>query len=121
MSSAGVADTQPTLETIKLASQDNLTAKVGGGQSQNPLNAAISLHRITVVASANDSMTMFPAKAGMVYVLTNAAAANSMNVFPSKGEVINALGVNAAFAMAAGKVAIFICVTDGQWHSILGA
>jgi len=121
MSSAGCADTQPTLQTIRLASQDNITAKAGGGQSVNPLNSAISLHRITTVASANDSVTMFPAKAGMVYVVTNAAASNSANVFPIKGEVINALGANAAFAVAAGKVAVFICVTDGQWHTLLTA
>lgn len=121
MSSAGVADTQPSLQTIKLASQDKITAKAGGGQSPNPLDAAVSLHRITTVVSANDSVTMFPAKAGMIYVLTNAAAANSANVFPFKGEVINALSANTAFALAAGKVAVFICVTDGQWHTVLTA
>lgn len=122
MSAIGVADSQPTVQTIRFASQDNITAKAGGGQQTNtPLNASISLHRITTVANANDSVTLPPALAGSLYVLTNAAAANSMNVFPSKGDSINALGANNAFAMAAGKVAIFICVTAGQWHSILTA
>jgi hypothetical protein len=44
-----------------------------------------------------------------------------MNVFPASGEAINALGANAAFALAAGKTATFYCYTAAQWHSILSA
>jgi len=54
-------------------------------------------------------------------VRANAHAWNSANVFPSTGDAINALGANNAFAMAAGKVALFLCASAGQWHTILTA
>jgi hypothetical protein len=53
--------------------------------------------------------------------VVNAAAANSMNVFPAVGEKINALAANAAFAVAANKVAVFYVTGPGQWHSLLTA
>lgn len=122
MSSVGVADSQPQVQTINFATLDNIVAHASGGQqAQSPLNASVTSHRVTTVASANDSVTLPPAKAGALYILTNAAAANSMNVFPNAGEKINALSANGAFAMAAGKVALFICVSNGQWHTILTA
>ena len=122
MSSVGVADSQPQVQTIAFASADNITAKAGGGQQpQTPLNAAITMHRLVTVASAGDSATLPPAKGGAFYVLTNAHASNSANVFPSTSDAINALGANNAFGLAAGKVAVFICVTAGQWHAVLTA
>jgi hypothetical protein len=46
------------------------------------------------------------------------ASATSMNVFPDTGSTINALGANAAFALAAGKTAVFVTTLAGAWHSI---
>ena len=57
----------------------------------------------------------------MIITVANAAAVNSMNVFPQTGEFINALAVNTAFAIAAGKTATFTCFGAGRWHSILSA
>jgi hypothetical protein len=108
----------PGLQT--LSSQDSLTAKAGGGQGGGPtINRMIN--RVTTVASAADSITLPASVSGMQIVAINAAGVNSMNVFPATGEQINALGANAAFALAAGKTAQFNCVTAGQWHSILSA
>lgn len=121
MSSTGAADSNPIFQTLRIAVQDGIKALVGGGQSQNPLDGSFSGYRVTTVASANDSVTLPKAQAGLILAITNAAAANSLNVFPVKGESINALGVNAAFAMTTGKVALFICLATGQWHSILTA
>lgn len=120
MSSVGVADSQPAWQTVSFASLDNITAHAGGGQQLNtPLNASITLHRLTAVANAGDSVTLPPSKGGVFYIVTNAHASNSANVFPNTGEAINALGANNAFALGAGKVAVFVCVTAGQWHSLL--
>jgi hypothetical protein len=121
MSSTGCSDSNPLFQTLRLAVLDGITARAGGGQSQNPLEGSYSGFRVTKVGSANDSVTLPAAQPGLLIALTNAAASNSMNVFPSKGDSINALGANNAFAMAAGKVALFICLAAGQWHSILTA
>jgi hypothetical protein len=121
MSSLGCADSNPVFQTLRLAVADNLKALVGGGQSGNTLDANVSSHRVTKVANANDSVTLPPSQSGVILIVANAAASNSMNVFPAKGEQINALGANTAFAVAAGKVALFMCGTSGQLHSILTA
>lgn len=100
--------------------QNALTAFAGGGQaSGTPITADIA--RFTIVASANDSGKMPAALAGRCVTVSNAAAANSMNVFPQTGEAINALGANAAFALAANKSAEFTCAVAGQWHAVLTA
>ena len=76
--------------------------------------------RFTVVATIADSGVLPVSVAGMNITVINAAA-NSMNVFPASGDQINALGVNAAFALAGAKVATFYSTVAGQWHSILSA
>jgi hypothetical protein len=106
--------------SILEAATDTITAKAGGGQSAaTPLTTP--LNRITIVASANDSVTLPLSQPGMTFTVTNAAAANSLNVFPNTGEIINALGANAAFALVANKTATFTCYTAGQWHTVLSA
>lgn len=99
---------------------DNMTAHAGGGQGAATACPGI-LNRFTTVATAADSAVLPASVAGADITIINAAAANSMNVFPAVGDAINALGANAAFALAAGKTVTFYCVTPGQWHSILSA
>jgi len=99
---------------------DSLTAHAGGGQGAATQLPAL-LNRVTTVATAADSVGLPASRSGMNVTVTNAAASNSVNVFPASGEAINALGANAAFALAAGKTATFYCYTAGQWHSILSA
>lgn len=103
-----------------LSSVDSLTAHAGGGQASATALTAMQ-NRVTTVATAADSVKLPASAAGMQIVVVNAAAANSMNVFPATGDAINALAVNTAFAVAAGKTAQFNCITAGQWHSILSA
>jgi hypothetical protein len=99
---------------------DGLTAHAGGGQgSATPCTAMFN--RFTTVATAADSGVLPASAAGMCITVTNAAASNSMNVYPASGDAINALGANAAYALAAGKTAEFVCMTAGQWHAILSA
>lgn len=97
-----------------------LTAHAGGGQgSATALPAAIN--RVTTVASAADSVVLPASAPGLQIMVVNATATNSMNVFPASGDAINALSANAAFAVAATKVATFYCTNAGQWHTILTA
>lgn len=99
---------------------DSLTAHAGGGQGA-ALATTATINRFTTVGTAADSAVLPASGAGMQIKVVNAAAANSMNVFPATGEQINALGANAAFALAAGKTVEFSCTTAGQWHSLLSA
>lgn len=104
-----------------LASVANgLVAHAGGGQGSGTLCTA-DINRFITVATAADSGLLPPSVAGMEITVNNAAAANSMNLFPATGDQINALGANAAFAIAAGKSAVFSCAVAGQWHAVLTA
>jgi hypothetical protein len=102
------------------SSANGLTAFAGGGQGSATLLPAMT-NRVTTVASANDSVKLPPSAVGMQITVINAAATNSMNLFPATGESINALGANAAFAVAAGKSVEAYCANLGQWHTILSA
>lgn len=103
-----------------VTSTDSLVAHAGGGQASATVCPS-TMNRFITVATAADSAVLPASVAGMQIKVTNAAASNSMNVFPATGEAINALGANAAFALAAGKTVEFNCHTAGQWHSILSA
>jgi hypothetical protein len=103
-----------------LSNVNGVTAKIGGGQG-GPPTVGQMITRVTTVTSANDSITLPASVAGMQVIIINAAAANSMNVFPAVGDQINALGANAAFALAANKTVQLTCALAGQWHAILSA
>lgn len=107
------------LERGFFSAVDGLVAHSGGGQPGTQLTA--SLNRVVTVAAANDSVSLPSALAGAMINVVNASATNSMNVFPQSGEFINALAVNTAFAVAAGKSCEFFCAKNGTWHTILSA
>lgn len=100
-----------------------LTALAGGAQAGTALN--IGYNRFTVVATAGDSAQLPALGGGVVVVVTNADASDSMNVFPQTGGIINAGAANAAFAVAAGKTAIFFQAIDTSgatiWYAVLTA
>ena len=104
--------------------KNSITAHAGGTQAGaiGDANAILPamLNRLTVVASANDSVVLPVSVAGMVITVMNGAATNSANVYPQTGEYMN-LTQNAALGLAAGKAAQFICTVAGTWHSILSA
>jgi hypothetical protein len=106
-----------------IADRDSVTAGItafaGGGQASAVL-LTTSYNRVSTVASAGDSVKLPAALPGSrVYVFNKSAT--SMNLFPSTGDNINALADDAAFAMAAGAEAIFLCMVSGTWDTILGA
>lgn len=86
-----------------------LTALAGGAQVGTPLN--LGFNRFTTVVTAGDSAQL-PTISGAVLIYVVNATATSMNVFPPTGGIINALSANAAFALAAGKSAVFMQGVD---------
>jgi hypothetical protein len=123
---------------IRQSVTDTITAFAGGGQTSATLLDS-GYNRVTVVASANDSVKLpschsgpsntgpMPSgvisgnTTGLMLWVTNADSADSMNVFPQTGEFINALTVNSAYAVAANKTVGFLCSPGGSiWYSVLG-
>jgi hypothetical protein len=101
--------------------RDSITAFATGGQaSATQLGAAIS--RVTVCATGGDSVKL-PVSQGNVglTVMVINAGAQSLNVFPSTGDQIDALGANAAKAVASGKTCDFVYTAAGQIHALLSA
>lgn len=94
------------------AAEDGITAHAGGGQaSATPLSATKNLHRISVCATAADSVLMPPALAGQSHYLRNDGAAFA-GVFPTGAETINGL---ATVALPAGQGMWLGCTTTGAW------
>ena len=103
------------------ATANGLVATPGGTQATS-LTVTFMFNRVTTVATAGDAIRMPPATASTYnIVISNAAAVNSMNVFPGVGDAINAGAANAAFAIAAGKTALFTCIVNGTWSVITSA
>ena len=111
--------TQPALTASPFAAATGLTAKAGGGQSGATALTG-NVNKVTTVASANDSVLLPPAVVGRRVSVRNGAA-NSLNAFPQSGEAINEGAANAAFAVTAGKTAIFEAVASGLWNAVLSA
>ena len=110
---------------------NNMKAFPGGGQlSATPI--VTTYNRFTTVATTGDSAVLPGAGPGLEFVIKNAGA-NSMNIFPAaasqggfpgngpnfpSGDAINALAVNTAFALAAGKSVRFFCVAPWTWETL---
>ena len=96
-----------------------ITARAGGGQT-NATALTSRFNRITTSATTGDSVRLPAAKAGASVFVFNKGA-NSVDVFPASGDKVNALSADAAYAVAATKGAMFACMVDGTWDTILTA
>ena len=87
-----------------------ITAFAGGGQtSATALSASSSVHVLSTVASAADSVKLPTTYKGALVFVRNGGA-NSANVFPQSsgtGGTIDGGSANAAKAVAAGEGTIF--------------
>lgn len=110
---------QPILTRNPYVVVTGLTALAGGGQT-GATKLTGNINRITTVATAADSALLAPATVAKRQSVFNATA-NSANIFPQSGEAIGTGAANAAFAVGAGKGAIFECVAAGLWNVALGA
>jgi hypothetical protein len=93
-----------------------ITAHAGGGQGSATAITAQTT-QVSTVATAGDSVILPASQAGLSYTVINTAA-NSCNVFPQTGDQINALGVNAAFALTGGQLVTFNCPVAGSWNCV---
>lgn len=103
--------------------ENTLTAAAGGTQAAAvALNASKAVHRVTVVGSGNDSVSLPAATgSGRLHLVINSAAANSMQVFGAGTDTINDVATATGVAIAAGKSAWFIDLAAGAWYMNLSA
>jgi hypothetical protein len=115
------------------ATVQTMTAKAGGTQAaatQISANAAIVY--VSVVATNADSIMLNFAIAGRVVYIVNAGAsilsiyaspvANkaNANALDTINGVANGTAYNAGTGLAAGKMAMFVCGTNGKWSAMSG-
>lgn len=112
---SGYAGSLPTVSYT-----DTITAKAGGGQALATQLVTL-MNRVTVVASANDSVKLPVAVGGITSLVVVNASANALAVFPSTGDQINGAGANIVFSLAAGKTATFNAAGALNWHGVLSA
>lgn len=105
---------------LRLNRNETLTATASGTLA-NSVVLNFGLNRFTTVTTGGDSATL-PTLAGGVMVVVVNSTVTSMNVFPNAAaSTINALSAGTAFAVAAGKTAIFFQANDGNWYAVLTA
>lgn len=103
--------------------ETGLTAHAGGTQGAAlALSATKSVHNVTIVGTAADSIVL-PASTGggTVHWVKNSAAANSLQLFGLSADTIDGVTASTGVAVAAGKSRLVLDFATGTWLSILGA
>lgn len=109
---------------LKLAGiETGVTAAAGGTQAGAfALSTTKSIHNVTTVGSANDSVKLpLATGGGAIHWVKNSAAANSAQLFGSGTDTIDGVATATGVAVAAGKSRICLDFASGTWLSILGA
>ncbi len=76
-------------------------------------------NEFTTVGSGQGAVLPSPEQGEFIFIAN--AGANALSVYPASGHSINALSVNTAFSVAAGKNAMFWAATASKWYSLLTA
>ncbi len=93
----------------------SVTAKAGGGKASATQLTAM-FNRLSTVATANDSVLLPKAEAGMsVYVFNTGAA--SARIFGQGTDTIDGVATATGVPLANDKRAVFICFENGKWIS----
>jgi len=103
--------------TDTLTSFRGVITATASGSAATSFKLDSAFNEVTVVATANDGVTLPPAKAGVRVGVLNSDAADSLRIFGRGTDTIKT-GAGAAAAssdLAAVTAAIFICFKDGLW------
>ena len=104
---------QFTSKTIHFG-QATFTAKNPPAQDDNGASQlSYDFNNVSVVANANDSVTLPDASSNLWCWVCNSGA-NTLQVFPSTGDDLGA-GVNTSITLAAGAKAMWWCLDGGTW------
>lgn len=105
--------------TIREPTEDALTAHAGGTQAAAlALSVAKKYHRISVCATAGDSVALPTSTAGQAHFIRNDGAA-AAQVFGTTPDTINSVATATGVALPAGMGAWYVCTTAGNWTSTI--
>jgi hypothetical protein len=100
--------------TIAFSTRNAITAFPAGGQA-NAVPITTDFARITVCATAGDSVKLPRATVGREVCVVNSAALGA-DVFPEVADTINSQAINTAYRQPANTVAWYACMVAGQWQ-----
>lgn len=105
--------------TLALSHENAVTAYAGGG-SENARALLKTCTRVTVVATAADSVRLAPVApvAGATMIVCNDAAANALAIFPPTGQAFDARAENASVSLATGERLTAIFNGAGVWTTL---
>jgi len=90
--------------------EDTITAHAGGTQAAAYVLTK-SVSRVTVVATAADSVRLKAVVPGEMVIVINSDSTDSLQVFAASTGTINGVATATGVALAAGKVGIYFAVT----------
>lgn len=97
--------------------EDTLTAHAGGTQAAAlALSATKNYHRISVCATAGDSVLLPPATVGQSHFVRNDGAA-SCQVYGTSPDTIDGVATATGVAVPAGVGRWFVCTTAAKWYT----
>ncbi len=106
--------------TTKVGVEDSLTAHAGGTQAAAlALSATAFFHRISVCATAGDSVILPAATVGKSHYIRNDGAA-SAQVYAALTETINGVASATGVPLGAGSGVLYFCTTAGKWTTAAG-
>jgi hypothetical protein len=95
--------------------QDSITASTTQAQGQQPIVFQVNI--VTVVANANDVVTLPTAIAGQIVRIKNEGA-NTLQVFPASGDSVNNGTVNASVTQAANTMFEYTADDTTNWTRV---
>lgn len=103
-----------------VSTEDSITATAGGGKtSAHQLSAVVS--RVTVVATAGDSVKLPPSKVGAELIVINSDAADPMQVYGNGTDTINSVATATGITQPSGTAWTYTCTTLGAWVTLSGS
>lgn len=116
---AGTSSVTLSGGTFREPVEDSITAHAGGTQAAAfALSVAKKFHRISVCATAGDSVALPTSTAGQAHFIRNDGAA-AAQVFGTTPDTINGVATATGVALPAGTGAWYVCTTSGNWTTTL--
>lgn len=94
---------------------DNITATAGGGQT-NAYQITSQTARVTVVATANDSVQLPPSTPGLEVLVINHGN-NPMQVFGQGSDQIDDVASNVGVSQMQNSFVLYSCAGVGSWYT----
>lgn len=97
------------------SSQESITATAAGGKT-NAFQLSTALNRISVAATAADSVKLPASRVGLQVLVENDGA-SAIQVFGAGTDTINGVATGTGVSQPAGAYITYTCTTLGQWRS----